>query len=324
MMKKAFKATLTAFALAATALAGTSGSAVAEYPEKPVTMVIPLGAGGSHDLNARVITSILPTYLNQPVIVQLTPGAGGQKGTQEVARARADGYKLLFTHNYIDMLQQYVENLPYDPMADFVPIARINYAPTSVIVRADSPYQTFEDLVADARENPGQVQMAHSGNWGAFFVPAAQMMQKLDISLNLVPYQGGGPALQALLAGDADVTMAFPSALSEMLRAGEIRVLATAGEERIYDDVPTFSEVGVDGDIGFMHRFVLAPAGTPQDVVDTLSDAFSKMFDDPTFAKLMARLGESVDPMSGPDYQALREGQASAYQELVSDLTATQ
>lgn len=241
-----------------------------------------------------------------------------------MARARADGYKLLFTHNYIDMLQQYVENLPYDPMADFVSVARVNYAPTSVIVRADSPYQTFEDLVADAKANPGKVQMAHSGNWGAFFVPAAQMMQKMDISLNLVPYQGGGPALQALLAGDADVTMAFPSALSEMLRAGEIRVLATAGEERIYDDVPTFAEVGVDGDIGFMHRFVLAPVGTPQEVVDTLSAAFEQMFEDPTFTKLMEQLGESVDPMSGPEYQALREGQAAAYQELVADLTASQ
>ncbi|KUP94516.1 Bug family tripartite tricarboxylate transporter substrate binding protein [Tritonibacter horizontis] len=322
MLKQTLKTSLAAFALAAATIAGSTSSARAEYPEKPVTMVIPLGAGGSHDLNARVITSIMPTYLNQGMIVQLTPGAGGQKGTQEVARAKADGYKLLFTHNYIDMLQQYVENLPYDPMADFVPVARVNYAPTSVIVRADSPYQTFEDLVADAKANPGKVQMAHSGNWGAFFVPAAQVMQALDISLNLVPYQGGGPALQALLSGDADVTMAFPSALGEMLRAGEIRVLATAGDKRIYDDVPTFSEVGVEGDIGFMHRVVLAPKGTPTEVLDTLSAAFAKMFEDPTFIKLMNRLGESVDPLTGDEYQALRESQATAYKGLVADLTS--
>ncbi|QPM90477.1 tripartite tricarboxylate transporter substrate binding protein [Pseudooceanicola algae] len=322
MMKKTLKASLTACALAAAALTGTTGSALAEYPEKPVTMVIPLGAGGSHDLNARVITSILPNYLDQSVIVQLTPGAGGQKGTQEVARAKPDGYKLLFTHNYIDMLQQYVENLPYDPLEDFVTVARVNYAPTSVIVPADSPYETFQDLVDDAKANPGKIQMAHSGNWGAFFVPTAQMMQKLDISLNLVPYQGGGPALQALLSGDADVTMAFPSALGEMLRAGEIRVLATAGDKRIYDDVPTFAEVGVDGDIGFMHRFVLAPKDTPQDVIDTLAAAFEKTFEDPTFNTLMGRLGESVDPMSGPEYEKLRAGQAEAYENLVSDLTS--
>ena len=107
--------------------------AQAEYPEKPITMVIPFGAGGSHDLNSRVITSIIPTYLNQAMIVRLTPGAGGQKGTQEVANAPADGYTLLFTHNYVDMLQQYVENLPYDPLEDFIPIARVNYAPIGVV-----------------------------------------------------------------------------------------------------------------------------------------------------------------------------------------------
>jgi tripartite-type tricarboxylate transporter receptor subunit TctC len=285
-------------------------------------MVIPLGAGGSHDLNARVITSILPQYIGQSVIVRLTPGAGGQKGTQEVARSEADGYTLLFTHNYIDMLQQYVENLPYDPMEDFVPVARVNYAPASVIVRADSPYKTFQDLVDDAKANPGKIQLGHSGNWGAFFVPAALIMQKLGLQLNLVPYQGGGPAMQALLAGDSDMTLAFPSAIGELLEAGKIRVLATAGTTRIYDDVPTLEEVGVDGDIGFMHRFVLAPAGTPPEVIEKLSTAFAELANDKTFVTLMSRLGESVDPMTGEEYQKLREAQSVSYKKLVSDLTS--
>ncbi|CUH68079.1 Argininosuccinate lyase [Thalassovita gelatinovora] len=313
---------LAALAVTATALAASMSPAQAEYPEKPVTMVIPLGAGGSHDLNARIITSVIPSYLGQAMIVRLTPGAGGQKGTQEVARAPADGYTLLFTHNYIDMLQQYVENVPYEPLKDFVPIARVNYAPASVIVRSDSPYQTFQDFVDDAKANPGKVQLSHSGNWGAFFVPAALMMKKLDLSLNLVPHQGGGPAMQALLAGDSDISLAFPSAIGELLKAGKIRVLATAGTTRIYDDVPTLEEVGVDGDIGFMHRFVLAPAGTPPEALEKLSAAFADLSKDATFTKLMARLGESVDPMTGPEYQALRESQATAYHELVNDLTS--
>lgn len=321
MLKSFTKAAL--FALAATGATLTAPTlAQAEYPEKPVTMVIPLGAGGSHDLNARIITSIVPTYLEQAMIVRLTPGAGGQKGTQEVARARADGYTLLFTHNYIDMLQQYVENVPYEPLVDFVPVARVNYAPVSVIVRADSPYETFADLVTDAKARPGEVQLAHSGNWGAFFVPAAQIMKKLDFIANLVPYQGGGPALQGLLSGDADVTLAFPSAIGELLEAGKIRVLATAGDTQVFDGVPTFAEVGIDGDIGFMHRFVLAPAGTPPEVLATLSDAFAKMSEDETFKTLMARLGESVDPMTGEEYQTLREQQAVDYQDLVNSLTS--
>lgn len=304
------------------ATAAIATTAAADYPEKPITMVIPFGAGGSHDLNARVITSTIPTYLEQAMIVRLTPGAGGQKGTQEVANAPADGYTLLFTHNYVDMLQQYVENLPYDPINDFIPIARVNYAPIGVVVRADSPYQTFEDLIAAAGEKPGAIRMSHSGNWGALFVPAAQVMQAHDVVLNLVPYQGGGPAMQALLSGDADVTMGFPSTLSSQIDAGEVRLLATAGPERLYDDVPTFAEVGVEGDVGFMHRVLLAPAGTPDDVVATLTQAFADLIEDRTFSRMMGRLNETIELLDGPTYQAMREEQSAAYKTLVEQLTS--
>ena len=302
---------------------GLSVAAVqAEYPEKPITMVIPLGAGGSHDLNARVITSIIPTYIDQAMIVRLTPGAGGQKGTQEVANAAADGYTLLFTHNYIDQLQQHVENLPYNPNEDFVPVARINYAPIAVVVRGDSPYQTMDDLIAASKADPGGIQLAHSGNWGALFVPAAQIMKALDIQWNLVPFQGGGPAMQALLSGDADVTMGFPSTLASQVQSGAVRVLATAGAERIYEDVPTLAEVGVEGDVGFMHRVVLAPAGTPEPVLAKLEESFKALGEDRTFTRMMGRLGENVDIIGGDEYEAMRQEQNGAYKVLVEQLTS--
>lgn len=322
MPKTTIKRTSSLMVAASMALGLSFGAAQAEYPEKPITMVIPLGAGGSHDLNARVVTSIIPTYLNQAMIVRLTPGAGGQKGTQEVANSAADGYTLLFTHNYIDMLQQHVESLPYDPGKDFKPVARINFAPIAVVVRADSPYMTFDELVAASKEKPGGVQMAHSGNWGALFVPAAQIMKALDISWNLVPFQGGGPAMQALLSGDADVTMGFPSTLAGQLAAGKVRVLATAGAERIYDDVPTFAEVGVEGDVGFMHRVVLTPSDTPDAVVDKLTAAFKALEGDKTFTRMMGRLGENVDIIDGPAYEAMRQEQNVAYKALVEKLTS--
>lgn len=315
------KAMLKTLFVAGIAVGLSLGSAHAEYPEKPITLVIPLGAGGSHDLNARVITSIIPEYINQAMIVQLTPGASGQKGTQAVATAEADGYTLLFSHNYIDMLQQHVENLPYDPQADFVPIARVNYAPIAVVVRSDSPYQSFEEMIEAAASDPGSVTMAHSGNWGALFVPAAQIMKSRKVEFNLVPYKGGGPAMQALLSGDADVTMGFPSTLSSQIEAGTIRVLATAGPERIYDDIPTFTESGVEGDVGFMHRVVLAPAGTPDEVVKKLEDAFTALQEDTTYDRLMGRLGENTELLLGDEYQALRGEQSVAYKELVESLT---
>ena len=323
MFKTIAKKSLAVLAATGVAFAASMSPAMAQqYPEKPITMVIPLGAGGSHDLNARVITSIIPTYLEQAMIVRLTPGAGGQKGTQEVANAPADGYTLLFTHNYIDMLQQHVENLPYDPMEDFVTVARVNFAPIAVAVRADSPYQTMDDLIAASKADPGGIQLAHSGNWGALFVPAAQMMKALDMEWNLVPYQGGGPALQALLSGDADVTMGFPSSLASHVEAGTVRILATAGSERIYDDIPTFGEVGVEGDVGFMHRVVLAPADTPADVLATLSEAFVALGEDTTFIRMMGRLGENIDIITGAEYDAMRAEQSIAYEALVADLTS--
>jgi tripartite-type tricarboxylate transporter receptor subunit TctC len=322
MFKSFAKKSLTALAVTGAAFASFAAPAQAEYPEKPITMVIPLGAGGSHDLNARVITSIIPTYLNQAMIVRLTPGAGGQKGTQEVARAPADGYTLLFTHNYIDQLQQHVENLPYNPLEDFVTVARVNYAPIAIAVRADGPYKTMDDLITASKDNPGGIQMAHSGNWGALFVPAAQTMQALGMQWNLVPYQGGGPALQALLAGDADVTMGFPSSLGAHVESGAVRILATAGAERIYDDVPTFGEIGVEGDVGFMHRVVLAPKGTPEEALAKLSAAFTALGEDKTFGRMMGRLGENIDIIGSEEYDAMRAGQSEAYKKLVDDLTS--
>ena len=201
-------------------------------------------------------------------------------------------------------------------------VARVNYAPIAVTVRSDSPYQTMDDLIAASKAEPGGIQMAHSGNWGALFVPAAQMMQALDIQWNLVPYQGGGPALQALLSGDADVTMGFPSSLASHLDAGTVRILATAGAERIYDDVPTFAEVGVEGDVGFMHRVVLAPADTPADALEKLSAAFVALGEDKTFTRMMGRLGENIDIITGAEYDAMRGDQSVAYEELVKELTS--
>ncbi|MBW2209090.1 MAG: tripartite tricarboxylate transporter substrate binding protein, partial [Deltaproteobacteria bacterium] len=107
-----------------------------KYPSKPITLIIPLGAGGSHDLNSRVFTSVIPAYLNQAMVVKLMPGAGGQTGTAAAIKAKPDGYTLIFTHNYIDQLQPLIEKLPYDPIKDLKTVWRLNYAAASVIVRS--------------------------------------------------------------------------------------------------------------------------------------------------------------------------------------------
>ncbi|MEL6521218.1 MAG: tripartite tricarboxylate transporter substrate binding protein [Pseudomonadota bacterium] len=288
----------------------------ADYPEKPVTLVIPLSGGGSHDLNAQIITSVIPAYLEQEMVVSFQPGDKGVKGTAMVADATPDGYTLLFSQNYIDMMLPHVEDLPYDPLEDFVPIARINYAPSVVVVRADSPYQTFEDLIDAAGANPDTVSASHSGEWGAIFVPIAQIMKQFGVKFELHSYQGGGPSFAALLAGDVDFTLAFPASVADLMESGAVRVLATAGSERLFLDVPCFPEVGIKGDVGFMHRMILAPAATDPAVVDRLSSAFEAMLDDHSYVYLMGNLGENVDLLGPQDYQQLRVEQHRAYKAL--------
>lgn len=319
-MKTLFKTASALAIAAATAVAAWSG-AQAAYPEKPVTMIIPLGAGGSHDLNARVISSILPSYLGQPVIVKLMPGAGGQTGTAAAAAAPADGYTLLFTHNYIDELQQFVAKVPYDPNKDFVAVARTNTASPTLIVKADSKFKTFDDVVKYGKENPGKLTFGHSGNWGAFMVPGALLFNAVGVQPTLVPHKGGGPAMQALLAGNVDVSMGFNSSISG--QGDKVMPLISVADEPVLDGVKTTKEAGIDGvaSLGTMHRVVLAPRGVPDDVLATLRKAFAEMQEDKTYKSLLNKLGENTLYMDGAEYEKVRANQAEKYKAFAESLS---
>ena len=305
--------------IAATLAAGmaTTPAVAQSFPDRPVTMIIPLGAGGSHDLIARVITSVLPTHLGQPVVVQLMPGAGGQTGTAAAAAAPADGYTMIFTHNFIDQLQQHITTLPYDPNEAFVSVGRVNTATPTMAVRADSPFQTYEEARDHGRANPGALRFGHSGMWGATMVPGLAVFSQEEIDITLIPYQGGGPTMQALLAGDVDFTFQFPSNL-----AGQtgVRPLLVVGSTSIYDGVPTTDELGLDlaSSIGQMHRPILVPAGVPEDRLEILRAALRATMEDPTFIDLMARMDETVSWVEGPEYDAMRLQQSAAFEALVA------
>jgi len=308
--------------IAAAILASAIGTAAsAEYPEKPITMIIPLGAGGSHDLNARVIASVLPSYLGQPVIVQLMPGSAGQIGTSAAASAPADGHTILFTQNFIDQLQQHVADLPYDPNEDFVAVARTNFAAPSVIVKSDSDFASIEALIEHNKANPGSLKFGHSGNWGAFMVPGALLFNATGTMPTMVPHKGGGPAMQALLAGDVDVSMAFNSVIDS--QAGAVTPLVSVAPETQIEGVPTTDEAGLDGvdTVGIMHRVVLVRSDTPPEVLTKLREAFAAMTEDKTYNNLLKKLGENNEFMGGEEYESIRATQAESYKKLVETLT---
>jgi tripartite-type tricarboxylate transporter receptor subunit TctC len=308
--------------LAVAGLAAASGPATAQkFPEKPITMIIPLGAGGSHDLNARIITSVLPGLLGQPVVIQLMPGAGGQTGTAAAAQAAPDGYTLIYTHNFIDQLQPHVSKLPYDTNKSFVSVARTNTGDPVVVVRADSPFKTLKEMLDYGRANPGKLKYGHSGNWGATMVPGAMMLAKAGVRATLVPYQGGGPAMRALLAGDSDFTVSFPSVYFAQEKS--LRVLAIVGDEKLIPGVPLISEIGFPEitAVGTMHRIVLAPRGVPADRLEILRKAFAALPKDKTYATLMKKIGENTAHMDGDAYEKIRPQQDKEYSELVKSLT---
>lgn len=312
---------LTAILWFMAAFSASFSMAHAQYPEKPITLIVPYAAGGSSDLNARVFTSFMNEYLGQPMLIKLVPGQAGQKGTLEAVQSAPDGYTLLFTDNYRDQLHKYTfRSVAYDTNRDLVSVARVNYGEIGIIVRSDGPYETWAQLEADARERPGELTMSHSGLWVALFVPALQIMKNLELELRMVPYRGGGPAKAALMAGDVDISMAFPATVAADVEAGRIRILATAGPERIFEGVPSFAEIGLPPTTGFMHRVVMAPAGIPEDRLMSLRQVFARMQEEAAYQQIMTRLGENTEYLDGVDYEAVRIQQSNDYRELAQSL----
>lgn len=321
-MGSIFRSIFFAAACGTTLAAAALTSHAQDFPEKPVTMIIPYGAGGSHDLTARLMTSVLPQYLGQPVVVQLMPGAGGQIGTAAAAKNPADGYTLLYTHNFADTLMPLVGPVPYDSLEDFVSVARPSTATSAVVVRKDSPHASLEAMLAYGKENPGKLKLAHSGNWGAVFTPAAVLLAGENVEATFVPYQGGGPALQALLSGDGDFTLAFPAVINSQ---PELKALMVIGDQKVLgDDVPTSDELGYAdlATVGLLHRVVLVHSDVPADRLQKLRDAFDQMSQDPTYLALMKQMEEdSTTYMGGAEYEPLRARQVELYKDLLSKLT---
>jgi tripartite-type tricarboxylate transporter receptor subunit TctC len=306
-----------AFLGAALVLGLGVGGAKAEFPDKPITLILPLGAGGSHDRNARVFTSTIPTYLGNAIIVKLMPGASGQTGTAAAANAKPDGYTLLFTHNYFDQLQQHVVKLPYDTNKDFVSVAQLNSNDASLIVRSDSPFKTVKDLVDYAKANPNKLKFAHSGVWGAVYVPAVRLFKEAGIKATMVPYKGGGPAMRGFLAAEADFTMAFPSTI--LGQGDNVRVLAS-GSKGLFKGVPSYGEAGYSDDLGSMRRIIMAPSGIPADRLKKIQDALVQLQGDKTYKRLIRAIGENLNFINGPEYDSLRPQQKETYKQLIKSL----
>jgi tripartite-type tricarboxylate transporter receptor subunit TctC len=292
------------------------------YPERLITLVLPRGAGGSHDLQARGITGVISDILGQPMVVKLVPGGAGMKGSKEVADADPDGYTIIFTHNGFDQIVPQTRDAGFDPLTAFTAIAKINQAEPILCSPADEPFDTLEEFVAYAKEHPGEINLGHSGNWGAGHIPAMQLINASEIEVNLIPHQGGGPTLQALLSGEDDIGTLFTTQARAHVKAGTIKCLAVAGDKPIADDedfsdLPTMASLGYPNVSFTMERIFMAPAGIPEDRLEKLRSAFAELMENKSFQRFINSIGEKIDFQGGDEYDEKRPARLEEYKMLI-------
>jgi len=283
--------------LAAALIACGSASAQDSWPSKPIRLVSPFSPGGAVDVLNRLIADRLGSRLGQPVIVDARPGAHTIIGIQEVAKAAPDGYTFMIT-TMSSMVNNRVvyANLPYDPVKDFAPICLVASAPSVLVVNPALPARTLAEFTAYARANPGKLNYASNGNGSAAQLAAVLYETMADVRMVHVPYKGIAPAMTDLLSGEVQLMFGTIVALVPHIQAGKLRALAVTSRTRsaLLPDIPTIAESGLpDYQAGSWYG-ILAPAGTPREVIERLHAAIVKALKQPDVSKRLAAEGAEV------------------------------
>ena len=292
----------------ASALVAVAPLALAQpaYPDRPVRLVVGYSAGGPTDVLARVLGQDMALALGQPVVVDNKPGANGNIATEFVQHAAPDGYTVIMntiSHNVNPLLQP--ERVKYDPVKDFTPIAQVAVLPQIIVVGADSPYRTLDDLVKKAQARPEAVTYGTAGVGGSAHLAAVLLEQRSKARMNHIPFKGNAPALTEVMSGRVDF-MFFPMiGAAEYVNAGKLRVLAVAAAKRHpdYPGVPTTTELGYAGfedyaqPIGF-----IGPAGLPAPIVEKLDTDIAAALAKPATEARLKSLGAEIKHRGPIDY----------------------
>ena len=313
------KISLITATLMTAAVAFSLGSAHAEYPDRPVTIVACFPAGGGTDLAVRMIHVELGKALGQPVIIENRGGAGGSVGTGAVARATPDGYTLLSCSSAFVVNPSLYANVSYDPIKDFIPIMVIGASPNVFVVPAQSKIQTMKELIAEAKANPGKMNWTSPGVGTTPQLAGELLKLKLGLEMTHIPYAGAGPANNAVLAGLVDFYVANYGSLTGLLNSGKVRPVAVTSKKRWPDlpDVPTLDELGVKDAESDTFQGVLAPAGTPQPVIDRLAKEMSTILADPEMQAKYVKLGLPVVAEGPAAFKARIEREVPMYKEVI-------
>jgi tripartite-type tricarboxylate transporter receptor subunit TctC len=268
--------------------------AQADYPKrKPITLVVPFAPGGGNDILARAIAPSMSQALGQTIVIDNRPGAGGNVGTDQVARAAPDGYTLVIASSQVTMNPFLDMKVPFDIERDFEPVGLIASVPVVLVAHPAQPYKTLQEFVAYSKAHPGKLVYSSPGN-GTPQHLAGEVYAKLNgTAMVHVPYRGTGPSISDLIGGQVHVSFATFASAAPFVQSGRLRALGIAGQKRsaLMPELPTFGDAGMkDYEAGLWYS-LLAPAGTPRAAVDRLNDALAGALKDPAVARQLQQQG---------------------------------
>jgi tripartite-type tricarboxylate transporter receptor subunit TctC len=291
------------------------------FPSKPVRLVVTYPPGGSSDLMARIMGQKLGEYWGQPVIIESKPGAAGSIGMEYTARQPADGYTFVVGNLGPVAVNPLITKVPYNMDKDFIPIALTATGPNILVVPMTSPYKNLAELLAAARANPGSLNFGTSGPGSMAHLGGEMIIRQANVKLVGVPYKGGGQAVNDLLAGHLNMMVADALPVSQFIKTNRLRPLAVTSAKRLrmFPDVPTFAEAGLNGLVADNWWGAFLPAGTPKAIVDNYHAALVKIMAEPDLKEKFAALGVEAQASTQDEFKAFLKEEISKYTKLVAE-----
>lgn len=291
------------------------------FPSRPVKIVVPWTAGGTGDIQARIIGQHMSQTLGQPVLIENKPGGGTVIGTGQVAKSAADGHTLLLMSNSFVINAKLHANLPYDGIKAFDSVACLTNSPQVIAVNASSPHKTFKDWIEAAKAKPGTISYATVGPATTQHIAGEMLQRAAGIKLIYTPFGGGAPAVNAVLAGHVDTVLANLSEMNSFLEAGKMRPLAVTTLQRLdaLKNVPTVAESGYPGYEAAAWFGLVAPKGTPPDAIAKLADAAHKAMADAEVRKKIVDVGLEPYTKNPQQFAAHLADQFAKYSKVIDE-----
>ncbi|WP_158618396.1 tripartite tricarboxylate transporter substrate binding protein [Candidimonas sp. SYP-B2681] len=291
----------------------------ASYPERPIRLIVGVPPGGGADMIARLLADNLQGMVGQPVIVENRPGAAGNIAASEVARAKPDGYTLLLANSSHAVNSSLYKNLRFDPLKDFAPISQLTANYFFLTVKSDLPVKTLGELVQYAKSRKEPLSYASAGIGQGAHLGMAMFLSRAGIEGTHVPYAGMAPSAQALLGGHVDMVLLTPPAALPHATSGKIRMLAATSPKRVdsMPDLPTFAELGYQGFEVNNWQGLLAPTGTPPEIIEKLNRATAEALKKPAVVKQLETSGTDAVPSSPQDFGNFLKAETEKWAEVV-------